>query len=146
MLLKRVNMTAGNRYPRDMLGYGRTPPAANWPDNAAICLQFVINFEEGGENCILHGIKPQRPSYPKLLALPGGSTSRNMESIYEYGSRAGFWRLHRLFMELNIPVTVYGVASALQRAPDQVAQCWMLTGIASRMQMDWYKDHCRERN
>lgn len=104
-------------YPRDMIGYADQPPPADWPDNARIAVQFVINYEEGGENCILHG----DPASEKFLSEIAGAESiagmrhMNMESIYEYGSRVGFWRLHRLFAERNMPVTVYGVAMALQR-------------------------------
>ena len=141
-------MPIENRYPRDMLGYGRTPPAANWPDNAAICLQFVINYEEGGENCILHGDEASEAFLSEIVgALPWpGQRHWNMESIYEYGSRAGFWRLHRLFTELNIPVTVYGVASALQRAPEQVAAMLEADWEIASHGYKWidYKDHRRE--
>lgn len=112
-----------NRYPRDMHGHGQTPPNANWPDGAKVAVQFVVNFEEGGENCILHG---DAASEAFLSDIPGAAPWQdqrhwNMESIYEYGARAGFWRLHRLFTGANIPVTVYGVATALARSPVQVA-------------------------
>ena len=141
-------MTAKNRYPRNMLGYGRTPPVANWPDNAAICLQFVINYEEGGENCILHGDEASEAFLSEIVgARPWpGQRHWNMESIYEYGSRAGFWRLHRLFTDLNIPVTVYGVASALQRAPEQVAAMLDADWEIASHGYKWidYKDHRRE--
>lgn len=112
-----------NRYPRDLRGYGATPPNANWPGNARIAVQFVLNFEEGGENCLLHG---DAASEAFLSDIPGaqpwaGQRHWNMESIYDYGARAGFWRLHRLFTGRQIPLTIYGVASALARAPEQVA-------------------------
>jgi len=112
-----------DRYPRDLRGYGATPPQANWPDEARIAVQFVLNFEEGGENCLLHG---DQASEAFLSDIPGaqpwvGQRHWNMESIYDYGARAGFWRLHRLFTGRNIPLTIYGVASALARAPEQVA-------------------------
>jgi len=112
-----------NRYPRDMQGHGQTPPNANWPDGAKVAVQFVVNYEEGGENCILHG---DAASEAFLSDIPGAAQwpdqrHWNMESIYEYGARAGFWRLHRLFTGAGIPVTVYGVATALARSPVQVA-------------------------
>ncbi|NIZ61784.1 polysaccharide deacetylase [Sedimentitalea sp. CY04] len=111
------------RYPRDMIGYGATPPDAQWPGGAKVAVQFVLNFEEGGENNILHG---DAASEAFLSDIPGAATwpgqrHWNMESIYEYGARAGFWRLHRLFTGADIPVTIYGVASALARCPDQLA-------------------------
>ena len=110
------------RYERDMLGYGATPPNANWPNQARIAVQFVINYEEGGENCILHGDEGSEAFLSEIVGAASWPDQRhwNMESIYEYGARAGFWRLHRLFTELNIPATVYGVATALARSPVQV--------------------------
>ena len=110
------------RYQRDMLGYGATPPDAKWPNGAKIAVQFVVNYEEGGENCILHGDAASEAFLSEIVGAAQwpGQRHWNMESIYEYGSRAGFWRLHRLFTELNIPATVYGVASALARSPEQV--------------------------
>lgn len=112
-----------NRYPRDMRGYGQTPPDAQWPGHARVAVQFVLNYEEGGENCVLHG---DAASEAFLSDIPGAAQwpeqrHWNMESMYEYGARAGFWRLHRLFEGTKIPVTVYGVATALARSPDQVA-------------------------
>ncbi len=112
-----------DRYTRDMRGHGPTPPNPNWPNDAKIAVQFVLNYEEGGENCVLHG---DAASEAFLSDIPGatqwpGQRHWNMESIYEYGARAGFWRLHRLFTGADIPVTVYGVASALARSPEQVA-------------------------
>lgn len=112
-----------NRYPRDMRGYGQTPPDAQWPGHARVAVQFVLNYEEGGENCVLHG---DAASEAFLSDIPGAAQwpeqrHWNMESMYEYGARAGFWRLHRLFEGAKIPVTVYGVATALARSPDQVA-------------------------
>ena len=110
------------RYQRDMLGYGATPPDAKWPNGAKIAVQFVVNYEEGGENCVLHGDAASEAFLSEIVGAAQwpGQRHWNMESIYEYGSRAGFWRLHRLFIELNIPATVYGVASALARSPEQV--------------------------
>ncbi|WP_428548320.1 allantoinase PuuE [Profundibacter sp.] len=111
------------RYPRDMQGYGATPPDPKWPDGARIAVQFVVNFEEGGENNILHGDAASEAFLSEIVGAAAwpGQRHWNMESIYEYGARAGFWRLHRLFTGAGIPVTVYGVATALARAPVQVA-------------------------
>lgn len=116
-------MTPPIPYPRDMTGYGRNPPNPRWPGNAHVAVQFVVNYEEGGENNILHG---DAASEGFLSEIPGaqpwpGMRHANMESIYEYGSRAGFWRLWRLFTGLRVPVTVYGVATAMARAPGIVA-------------------------
>jgi putative urate catabolism protein len=109
-------------YPRDMLGYGATPPNANWPNKAKVAVQFVVNYEEGSENCILHGDSASETFLSEIIgALPIESDRHmNMESFYEYGSRAGFWRLHRLFTQRGLPVTVFGVAMALQRNPEVV--------------------------
>ncbi len=111
-----------NRYPRDMRGYGPNAPDPKWPRDAKIAVQFVLNYEEGGENSLLHG---DAASEAFLSDIPGaapwvGQRHWNMESIYEYGARAGFWRLHRLFTGADIPLTIYGVASALARSPEQV--------------------------
>lgn len=108
-------------YPRDMTGYGPTPPQANWPGGAKIAVQIVLNYEEGGENNILHGDAASEAFLSEITgAQPWpGMRHWNMESIYEYGSRAGFWRLHRMMKHL--PITIYGVATALARAPEQVA-------------------------
>ncbi len=114
---------AGSGYPRDMIGYGRNPPHARWPDDARVALQFVINYEEGGENCILHGDPASEAFLSEIVGarpLPG-MRHMNMESIYEYGSRAGFWRLWRLFTRHELPVTVFGVAMAMARNPEAVA-------------------------
>ncbi len=111
------------RYPRDFRGHGPTPPDAAWPGGAKIAVSLVLNYEEGGENNILHG---DAASEAFLSDIPGaapwpGQRHWNMESLYDYGARAGFWRLHRLFTGLQLPVTVYGVTSALARNPEQVA-------------------------
>jgi OHCU decarboxylase len=110
-------------YPRDMVGYGRTPPFADWPGGARIALQFVVNYEEGGENNILHGDAASEAFLSEIIgAAPWpGMRHMNMESIYEYGARAGFWRLHRLFTERDAPVTVFAVATAMARNPGVVA-------------------------
>ncbi|GAB5437175.1 allantoinase PuuE [Falsiruegeria mediterranea] len=109
------------RYPRNMIGYGATPPKAQWPGEAKIAVQIVLNYEEGGENCLLHGDEASEAFLSEIVGAAQwpGQRHWNMESIYEYGARSGFWRLHRLMKDL--PVTVYGVASALARSPDQVA-------------------------
>ncbi len=111
------------RYLRDMRGHGANPPHPQWPGDAKLALQFVLNYEEGGENCVLHG---DAGSEAFLSDIPGaaswpGQRHWNMESLYEYGARAGFWRLHRLFTGADIPLTIYGVAQALARSPEQVA-------------------------
>jgi len=110
-------------YRRDMVGYGQHPPHPDWPDDAAIAVQFVINFEEGGENCILHGDAASEAFLSEIVGADAwqGQRHMNMESIYEFGSRAGFWRLYRLFTQRDIPVTVFAVAMALQRVPEIVS-------------------------
>ena len=114
---------AGEQYPRDLCGYGETPPDARWPDGAGIAVQFVVNYEEGAENCVLHGDPASEAFLSEIVAAEPIENQRhmNMESLYEYGARAGFWRLHRLFTERDLPVTVFGVAMALERNPDAVA-------------------------
>ena len=115
-------MTAPN-YPRDLRGYGRNPPDPKWPGDARVAVQFVVNFEEGGENNILHGDRASEAFLSDVLgAQPWpGQRHANIESMFEYGSRAGFWRLWRMFTERKMPATVFGVATALQRNPDVVA-------------------------
>ncbi|MBV6803877.1 allantoinase PuuE [Xanthomonas campestris pv. lawsoniae] len=108
---------------RDLLGYGATPPAAQWPGGARIAVQFVINYEEGAENCVLNGDAGSEAFLSEMVGAHAhpGARAMAMESLYEYGSRAGFWRLHRLFTARNVPVTVFGVAQALASNPDAVA-------------------------
>lgn len=110
------------RYPRDMAGYGATPPDPQWPGGARIAVQFVVNYEEGGENNVLHGDPASEAFLSEIVGAAAWPNQRhwNMESIYEYGARAGFWRLYRLFNHSKIRPTVYGVATALARAPEQV--------------------------
>lgn len=110
-------------YPRDLIGYGAKPPQAQWPGDARVAVQFVVNYEEGGENNILHGDPASEAFLSEIVGANAyqGQRHMNMESIYEYGSRAGFWRLHRMFTSRSIPVTVFGVAMALERNPDTVA-------------------------
>jgi putative urate catabolism protein len=109
-------------YPRDLVGYGQHTPKDVWPNSARIAVQFVINYEEGGENCILHGDPASEAFLSEIVGAPAmeGVRHMSMESIYEYGSRAGFWRLHRMFTERSIPVTVFGVTTALEKHPDAV--------------------------
>lgn len=117
-------------YPRDMVGYGANPPHPQWPGNARLALQFVINYEEGGENNILHG----DPASESFLSEMVGTDARegvrhmSMEWLYEYGSRAGFWRLHRLFTERGLPATVFAVGMALERNPE-AAQAMVQAGF-----------------
>ncbi len=109
-------------YPRDLIGYGRTTPKKPWPNNAKIAVQFVLNYEEGAENCVLHGDAESETFLSEIIgakAFPARHMS--MESMYEYGSRAGFWRIQRLFEQHKVPLTVYGVAMALARNPEAVA-------------------------
>lgn len=109
-------------YPRDLIGYGSRPPADPWPNQARLAVQFVLNYEEGAENCILHGDEASETFLSEIIgAQPYKARHMSMESMYEYGSRAGFWRIHRLFESQGIPITVYGVAMALARNPEAVA-------------------------
>ena len=112
-----------DEYPRDLRGYGSRVPDASWPDGARIAVQFVINYEEGAENCVLHGDATSEAFLSEMIGAKPLVNQRhmNMESLYEYGARAGFWRLHRLFGERDLPVTVFGVAMALERNPEAVA-------------------------
>ena len=111
------------RYPRDFRGYGATPPDAAWPGGAKIAVSVVLNYEEGGENNILHGDAASEAFLSDIAGAAPWPAARhwNMESLYDYGARAGFWRLHRLFTAMDIPVTVFGVTTALARNPEQVA-------------------------
>ncbi|MGD6188270.1 allantoinase PuuE [Xanthomonas citri pv. citri] len=108
---------------RDLVGYGATPPAAQWPGSARIAVQFVVNYEEGAENCVLNGDAGSEAFLSEMVGAQAhaGARAMAMESLYEYGSRAGSWRLHRLFTARNVPVTVFGVAQALASNPDAVA-------------------------
>lgn len=116
-------MTATSAYPRDMVGYGRNPPDPEWPNGAYLAVQLVVNYEEGGERNVLHGDGESEAFLSEIVGAEPwpGRRHMNMESIYEYGSRAGFWRLWRLFAGRGIPVTVFGVASAMERNADAVA-------------------------
>ena len=110
-----------NRYPRDMTGYGAQTPDPDWPGHAKIAVQIVLNYEEGGENNILHGDAASEAFLSEITGATAwpGQRHWNMESLYEYGARAGFWRLHRMLQ--GLPITVYGVTTALARAPEQLA-------------------------
>lgn len=110
-------------YPRDLRGYGGQPPEPEWPGGARTAVQFVVNYEEGAENCVLHGDAASEAFLSDIVGAVAYPEQRhmNMESLYEYGARAGFWRLHRIFTERDLPVTVFGVAMALERNPDAVA-------------------------
>ena len=107
------------KYPRNMVGYGSKDPKIIWPNKAKLALQIVLNYEEGAENNILHGDKYSETFLSEIIgATPIKGRHINMESFYEYGSRRGFWRLHKIFQEKKIPITIFGVAMALERNPD----------------------------
>ena len=106
-------------YPRDLIGHGRNPPHANWPGRARVAVQFVLNYEEGAENCVLHGDPGSEQFLSEIIgAAAYPDRHMSMESIYEYGSRAGVWRILREFERRGLPLTVFGVAMALQRNPE----------------------------
>src|SRR5476649_2690682 len=112
-------MTTYDNYPRDLIGYGPKPPHAQWPNRARVALQFVLNYEEGGENSVLHGDAGAETFLSEIInAAPvEGARHMSMESIYDYGARVGVWRLLKLFREHGIPLTVFAVAMALERSP-----------------------------
>jgi putative urate catabolism protein len=112
-------MTSDSSYPRDLAGYGRRPPQAQWPAQARIAVQFVLNYEEGGENSVLHGDAGSEQFLSEMFNPPAFAARHlSMESIYEYGSRAGVWRILREFERRGLPLTVFGVGMALQRHPE----------------------------
>lgn len=115
-------MTIHKDYPRDLIGYGRQRAVCWWPDNSRVAVQFVVNYEEGGENCVLHGDTGSEAFLSDIVnAQPlKGQRNMNMESMYEYGSRAGFWRLYELFQRRSLPVTVFAVTTALEKNPEAV--------------------------
>jgi len=135
-------------YPRDLVGYGRTPPHPRWPGDAHVAVQFVLNYEEGGENCILHGDAASEAFLSEIVGAQAwpGQRHMNMESIYEFGSRAGFWRIRRLFTERRLPLTVYAVATAMARNPDAVAAMKEAGWEIASHGLKWidYKDFARE--
>ena len=110
-------------YPRDLIGYGENPPDPKWPGGAKIAVQFVLNYEEGAERSVLHGDAVSEYFLSEMVGAQPieGMRHLSMESLYEYGARAGFWRIRRLFDELGVPLTVFGVAQALERNPAAVA-------------------------
>jgi putative urate catabolism protein len=115
-------MTTYEQYPRDVIGYGRNPPHPQWPDGARVALQFVLNYEEGAENNVLHGDAGSETFLSEIIGAQSFPMRHmSMESLYEYGSRAGLWRVLRLFEERKLPLTVFGVAMALKRNPEAVA-------------------------
>ena len=106
-----------------MIGYGSKEPKVVWPNNARLALQIVLNYEEGGENNILHGDKYSETFLSEIIgAKPIKGRHINMESFYEYGSRRGFWRLHELFQKKKVPITIFGVGMALEKNPDVCEQ------------------------
>ncbi|MED5408169.1 MAG: allantoinase PuuE [Pseudomonadota bacterium] len=121
--------TTVNDYPRDLVGYGPVVPPVNWPGGARLALQFVLNYEEGGENCVLHGDSASEAFLSEIVGAQAwpGQRHMSMESTYEYGSRVGVWRLLDLFERKSIPITLFGVAMALERNP-QVAEAVMKAG------------------
>ncbi|MBX2886978.1 MAG: allantoinase PuuE [Granulosicoccus sp.] len=132
-------------YPRDLVGYGQHAPDPKWPDNARIAVQFVLNVEEGGENNILHGDAASEAFLSEIVGASAWPDQRhmNMESIYEYGSRRGFWRVHRLFTERDLPLTVFGVATALAKVPEAVAAMQEANWEIATHGLKWidYKDY-----
>ena len=115
----RLTDRPSDGYPRDLVGHGRHPPHARWPGGAHIAVQFVLNHEEGGENCVLHGDSGSEQFLSEMFNPPAfADRHMSMESIYEYGTRAGVWRLLREFEQRRLPLTVFGVGMALQRHPE----------------------------
>ena len=113
------NTNETGRYPRDLIGYGRNPPQPRWPGNARIAVQFVLNYEEGSENSVLHGDAASESFLSEMVAAQpvAGARHMSMESLFEYGSRAGVWRILALFRRYKLPLTVFGVAMAMERNP-----------------------------
>ena len=112
-------MNQSELYPRDLRGYGKNPPFADWPGGAKIAVQFVLNYEEGGENCVLHGDAGSERFLSEIVGAESyPARHMSMESIYEYGSRAGVWRILREFESRGLPLTVFGVSMALERCPE----------------------------
>ena len=117
--MKKYRLNINKKHPRDMVGYGSKKLEVKWPNNARIALQIVLNYEEGAENCVLHGDKHSEVFLSEIIgAQPVKGRHINMESLYEYGSRSGFWRLHKLFQEKKIPITIFGVGMALEKNPE----------------------------
>ena len=117
--MKKYHSNTNKKYSRNMVGYGSKGPKVEWPNNARIALQIVLNYEEGAENCIINGDKHSEVFLSEIIgAQPVKGRHINMESLYEYGSRSGFWRLHKLFQEKKIPITIFGVGMALEKNPE----------------------------
>ncbi len=107
--MKKYHSNTNKKYSRNMVGYGSKGPKVEWPNNARIALQIVLNYEEGAENCIINGDKHSEVFLSEIIgAQPVKGRHINIESLYEYGSRSGFWRLHKLFQEKKIPITIFG--------------------------------------
>jgi len=124
------------KYPRDMVGYGQKLPKVKWPNNAKLALQIVLNYEEGSENCVLHGDKTSEVFLSEIIgAQPIKGRHINMESLYEYGSRRGFWRIHELFQEKKIPLTIFGVGMALEK---NLEVCRAIKESGWRRRSSWY--------
>jgi chitin deacetylase len=140
--------TAPPPYPRDLVGYGRNPPDPRWPGGARIAVQLVVNYEEGGESSVLHGDAASEAFLSEIVGAEPwpGQRHMNMESIYEFGARAGFWRLWRLLGERGLPVTVFAVATAIARNPEAVAAMKEAGWEIASHELKWidYKDFAKE--
>ena len=127
--MARSKKAKASPYPRDLVGYGATPPDPKWPGRARIALQFVLNYEEGGENSVLHGDAASETFLSEIVGAQAfvGQRHMSMESLYEYGSRVGVWRMLKLFRHYNIPLTIFAVAMAMERNP-AVVEAFMQAG------------------
>ena len=127
--MARSKKAKASTYPRDLVGYGATPPDPKWPGRARIALQFVLNYEEGGENSVLHGDAASETFLSEIVGAQAfvGQRHMSMESLYEYGSRVGVWRMLKLFRRYNIPLTIFAVAMAMERNP-AVVEAFMQAG------------------
>ena len=127
--MARSKKAKASPYPRDLVGYGATPPDPKWPGRARIALQFVLNYEEGGENSVLHGDAASETFLSEIVGAQAfvGQRHMSMESLYEYGSRVGVWRMLKLFRRYNIPLTIFAVAMAMERNP-AVVEAFMQAG------------------
>jgi len=123
-----MSESLSEHYPRDLIGYGAQPPDPRWPGKAKVAVQFVLNYEEGGENCVLHGDPASEQFLSEIVgAAAYADRHLSMESIYEYGSRAGVWRILREFERRGLPMTIFGIGMALERNPD-VARAFVELG------------------